>query len=896
MRRTIWALSMTVAAGVFPVSLFGQQTEPSDATTRSNPQPVVLTQQIVEKGLRPLPENMPIRHIVVDRNGVHQGGVAGAVGTRVYQNTLGANFFAGDANVRYADDLVLIAAGGCDLSWLELFVTGGGDGSGPGFDAEFALYTACPNDGGVLIPGTEGAFQLDDDGGWLISIDLEGTEVAIPENPWIRLSTSTDGSGWVMGRPAQIGFTANLFDYDDPDPAPPDLHCNAWFGGTPYAGFYADMFCTGDVSAQYEAYRADNFSGFFDALTLTEQWADDIVPISAPGQCELVRYEASLAGAAGSFTMKVEVFSHDATNNRPMAPVPGTVKNCSGTGIGGALVNCVFNVFPGIVVPTPNMWLTYDVSSHQAGPVLAGDFPSVGFSEDGFSIFGNPDAGQWSQAVWFYGGCPLAETENPCGTFINTVYCAGNPPVGACCDVLAAETCVEGVSVSQCGGRWQLNSTCANAQFDPPCGEAACCSPNGGCSNETGAGCGATSGLWQPGEFCEDENHTCPPGACIVANNPCTEANDNAGGCSDVTCCALVCSADPFCCDVAFDVSCVNLGAGLCVQTVPNDACNSAIAIGDGSFNFDTTDATLDGIALPQSCNEGFGVDLGHDLWYDFTAPMTGTTTVDLCDGTDYDSRMAVYTGCACPAVNANIAGCNDDGCGNPPVVGGASSVSFDVTSGQCYKVRIGGFNDASGPGSAVVTTSAGVNCPSGAVTFVNPASGTVDARQPHPVNSTTPRQGINSLTVTGPAGADASCWSVCETVADGAAIAISNVSANGGNYTITLSRPITAGAVTTVSYTPGSGTRTTGSFISHPGNVNGDSQSAPTDILRIIDCLNNVTPNITCPWGVYSQDIDRSGALNPADVLRVIDILNGADAFVVWNNTPLPPNAGVCP
>lgn len=186
-------------------------------------------------------------------------------------------------------------------------------------------------------------------------------------------------------------------------------------------------------------------------------------------------------------------------------------------------------------------------------------------------------------------------------------------------------------------------------------------------------------------------------------------------------------------------------------------------------------------------------------------------------------------------------------------------------------------------------------------MTFTNPPNNVVDARQPHPVNSTTPAQGITVFTATGPAvpqgGANPACWSVCETASSGGPVAIQSVTGVGTTYTITLSRPITAGAVTTLTYTPSSGAATTGSFRSHPGNVNGDSQAAPTDILRVIDCLNNVTPAINCPYGFpYSQDIDQSGAFGPADILRVIDLLNGADAFIVWNGTSLPSNPGTCP
>jgi hypothetical protein len=188
--------------------------------------------------------------------------------------------------------------------------------------------------------------------------------------------------------------------------------------------------------------------------------------------------------------------------------------------------------------------------------------------------------------------------------------------------------------------------------------------------------------------------------------------------------------------------------------------------------------------------------------------------------------------------------------------------------------------------------TGTGPDCPSGSATFTNPMGGTVDARQPHPVSNTMPRQGIQTITATAPSGADPECWSICET-SGSPAIAIQSVNANGNTYTIQLSRPITPNAVTRIAYSPETGAPTIGTFTFHPGNINGDSVAGPSDILRIIDCLNNVNPMMNCPWGVYSSDIDQSGAAGPADILRTVDLLNGADAFDVWNNTSLP--AGTC-
>jgi len=135
----------------------------------------------------------------------------------------------------------------------------------------------------------------------------------------------------------------------------------------------------------------------------------------------------------------------------------------------------------------------------------------------------------------------------------------------------------------------------------------------------------------------------------------------------------------------------------------PNDDCTDAIAVGVGSTPFDTTGATTDGPALPEACDEGFGLQLVNDVWFAYTAPCTGTTTVSLCDST-YDTRMAVYTDGNCPG---DIVACNDDACGAGFL---RSETSFPVTADAVYLVRIGAF---AGSGSGTMEIScAGQPCP----------------------------------------------------------------------------------------------------------------------------------------------------------------------------------------
>ena len=183
--------------------------------------------------------------------------------------------------------------------------------------------------------------------------------------------------------------------------------------------------------------------------------------------------------------------------------------------------------------------------------------------------------------------------------------------------------------------------------------------------------------------------------------------------------------------------------------------------------------------------------------------------------------------------------------------------------------------------------------CPTGVMEFIDPPDGVVDARQPHPVDDPADLQGINTFTATGPEGAtNLACWAACEV--GGTAPAVASVTeGDPGEYTIVLDRPITTGAFTTLTYTDDDSLASTGSFISHPANANGDTAAAPSDILALIDYLNGVGD---LPWGLYSCDIDHTDACNAQDILRLIDLLNGAGEYDPWNNTPRPDNDGSCP
>ena len=157
-----------------------------------------------------------------------------------------------------------------------------------------------------------------------------------------------------------------------------------------------------------------------------------------------------------------------------------------------------------------------------------------------------------------------------------------------------------------------------------------------------------------------------------------------------------------------------------------NDACVDSIIITNGPTAYSTLGAATDGVETPGDCGIFGDENVHNEIWFDYNADFTGTLQITTCEqlggSADYDSRLAAYETCACPADNANFLGCNDDDPNNPCGAGGGgfhSTLEIPVVSGTCYKIRVGGFSDGDiGTGTLqlnkLVPTGAccvGVNC-----------------------------------------------------------------------------------------------------------------------------------------------------------------------------------------
>lgn len=132
------------------------------------------------------------------------------------------------------------------------------------------------------------------------------------------------------------------------------------------------------------------------------------------------------------------------------------------------------------------------------------------------------------------------------------------------------------------------------------------------------------------------------------------------------------------------------------LHTACNDNCTrKRILEGNGFFIVDTTDGTTgpDGQSSGK-CDWGGSMSIENDVWFEWTAPTTGTVQVSTCGLVPFDSKIAAYFGANCPPGQALA--CNDDACG-----GVGSQICFDVVAGGVYTLQIGSspFAPAGGVG-----------------------------------------------------------------------------------------------------------------------------------------------------------------------------------------------------
>ncbi|MGB5050169.1 MAG: hypothetical protein WBO46_14590, partial [Caldilineaceae bacterium] len=130
-----------------------------------------------------------------------------------------------------------------------------------------------------------------------------------------------------------------------------------------------------------------------------------------------------------------------------------------------------------------------------------------------------------------------------------------------------------------------------------------------------------------------------------------------------------------------------------CEDPLPNDDCSGAIAVScGGSVSGSTVGATVDSgapVCGPAITSPG--------VWYKFNdnSGLPGDITLSLCNGTDFDSKISVYSGTCAALV---CVGGNDDACGLQ------SEITFASDGNTQYYILIHSFGGATGNFTLEVT------------------------------------------------------------------------------------------------------------------------------------------------------------------------------------------------
>ena len=117
-----------------------------------------------------------------------------------------------------------------------------------------------------------------------------------------------------------------------------------------------------------------------------------------------------------------------------------------------------------------------------------------------------------------------------------------------------------------------------------------------------------------------------------------------------------------------------------------SDACTSAPVVGEGTFSGNTTTASNDGTS---SCGDSA---TSPDVWFAYQASSNGVANARTGPGlgTDFDTAIAVFDGCGGNEIIANDDAYSGD-------ASGISEVSWVVTVGQMYWIRVAGFGGDTG-------------------------------------------------------------------------------------------------------------------------------------------------------------------------------------------------------
>ena len=810
-----------------------------------------------------------------------------------------------------ADQLHLTFLAGCLFSRLAFEVSGDADGAGEGrFAVDFALYDGCPLRGGSVIAGTAGRAEFPDDGNHWVSFEPTiDAEIPLPAVVWIGLTFDRAHAGWIGGAPALVGYSDD--HYADPLYFSCQMSLGLGFPGIPHGSFNARVYVREPCAARFLAFRGSSRLVGTYSPGSGLRFAED-VRLNVPN-CSLTGYEIALRGS-GSWEFDVRL-PDPKQDGLPGAIVPGSA--FSFNSFGNALQFARFTLDPPTAVPD-SLWVTMSGVGIGARVGVTIFPPQVGGTNLTHAVL---DVEGWRQAA--------PPPSFPAPVFQVSVTCAGQAPGGACCDMVlldeTGESLCRDVPEINCPfpprgstllPMWKQGASCNASPFDPPCGAAACCHADGVCENVTHNECGANGVSWSRGVYCDSPDVYCEF-ICVRSLGPCTLAHPDMG-CVDPYCCRAVCAqtSQLFCCQVEWDNECAVVASEVCDIPPSNDECSPGPG-GEGGAVLLTVPSQTESDGVHATENESdpgfcchaqaYGAKGVATVWYKFVAPGT-SVQIDTCRSVApaEDSLIQVFAlgdpstpTSACATLQP--IGCNDDAALCSSSQTNSRFCLHDLTPGALYYLLVAAKNEAVKDNYRVnitalcSTATPRCPCPTGEATFLDPPPGVIDARRPTPPDDPATALGPRAVTVIAPPLANRpDCWPLCESRVENGANAIADFALNrNGTMTLTLARPMSAGAATTVVFRDGSGVPWRGEFTSHPGNVNGDAFADADDTLAL---LAGISDPFLLPWGEYSGDVDRSGKVSPLDVLETINLLLGAEAYAPWNHTPKPMAGATCP
>lgn len=639
----------------------------------------------------PLPSDTVFRRVEVNADGTISDAepvTAGANQKLIYSNTRGSFAVAPGAGFHLADDLALTARFGgtppCRIRRIEFPVVGKVNPAGVGgpFAVDFALYRSCPSLAATpavlssqefLFAGTSARVEFATDDAAMVVWNFGTNGILIPTgvtSVWLGVTFNRANAGIVVGAPAEQGFSCDLYDY-------PGFQCNTNFGGFPdhpYGAINVQMFANDDCGDGFVGYRANRPSAPTYNPGADVTITDDIE--LGVDDCQMIAYEVAARGLA-AYTMEIRP-----TCDSP--PIAGTTR-IAAIQPGVSEVRLLRQVFdPPITLPK-HFVFAVKVSQPTGGVVIAGQQPCVGETRLTFQVQSEDDT---CADYYVPGGIH--------GAINLTIFCAGTPPVGACCDIpfpdANGETPCRELPRMNCGWppprttlqpAWFVGSSCDPSPFARDCGIAACCRPDQVCQNLTKNACDSVEPLdrprdWQAGKYCGEGDQVCSIVPCIGAEGDCLDVRDTPA-CENAKCCVEVCSSDPYCCIVEWDRACVALASELCSGARAFDECHHAspslrakAVSADSLTVFSNAGSTASDTDTEFCCSPDTPSFRGYgSTWFSFVATDT-SARVSLCDSDpDRDSLVNVLAAgdpttpqSACETLS--VIACSDDvdGCG----------------------------------------------------------------------------------------------------------------------------------------------------------------------------------------------------------------------------------------